>query len=369
MENINVFEEKFDVVFTLGPNEVEIFKKYIKYNQKNILNYRNMYVVPYDPSIEVDGCITITEDKFLFLKEAIKEKMGETSRFGWYFQQLIKLYAYKIIDGLLDKYLVLDSDVIFIKPTNFFTVLSEESETINATENGYLSQPEESLKILTNFSFSYEYHYQYFIHMKKLHPTLKKVKEISGICDHMMFEKKYLDEMFQLIENYHLPSQDIANVTNTPKRFYEIFIEQIDPIEYVLSGINGSGASEYEIYFNFMLTYHENDIILKKLNSRFVPRINLNEYLMDFPECNLEKISGSSKRSVEEEQFAVSCEGKLCLSNSLVDLTFSPTLRSGENEFCENKVEAKFEEKQNEKKTNNYLNEDMNYITCHYWLN
>ena len=44
------------------------------------------------------------------------------------------------------------------------------------------------------------------------------------------------------------------------------------------------------------------------------------------------KLRDSFERSVEEDQFAVACEGKY---------TFSPTLRSGENEFCGNEVEAK----------------------------
>ena len=29
-------------------------------------------------------------------------------RSGWYFQQLVKLYAWKYIDNILDKYLVID---------------------------------------------------------------------------------------------------------------------------------------------------------------------------------------------------------------------------------------------------------------------
>ena len=50
-----------------------------------------------------------------------------------------------------------------------------------------------------------EYHQPYFIHLKKLYSSLTKVFEKkSGICHHMIFEKKYLEEMFMEIEAAHL---------------------------------------------------------------------------------------------------------------------------------------------------------------------
>jgi hypothetical protein len=339
----------YDVIFPLGPNDVDLFKKYIKYNQQNILNYRNMYIVSYDPSIEVEGCITVNENKFLFLKEAIENKMGKIPRVGWYFQQLIKLYSHNIIDGLLDNYLVVDADIIFTKPTDFFISTSiDENNSFNrdATEakdeilETNCKENQNKLSIKTKFNFSEQYHYKYFIHMEKLHPTLKKMKKYSGICDHMMFERKYLNELFQIIENYHSFSQNTKNlisstlqsdesINNLPtqateiwssptlrsgeslnievgvteakdelletkckeitetnpefvetnhienKKFYELFIEYIDPNDYFY----GSGASEYEIYFNFMLKYHDDVVFLRHLNNKFVPRKDLDDYL------------------------------------------------------------------------------------------
>jgi hypothetical protein len=52
----------FDIIILLGANDVEHLKKYVHYNQKNIQNYRNMYIVSYDPTIQIDGCITIDEN-------------------------------------------------------------------------------------------------------------------------------------------------------------------------------------------------------------------------------------------------------------------------------------------------------------------
>ena len=73
--------------------------------------------------------------------------------------------------------------------------------------------------------------------MNKLHPSLKK-RDInkSGICHHMIMQKEVLFNLITLIENYH------------NKAFYEVFIETANPNII-------SSASEYEIYFNYMIQY------------------------------------------------------------------------------------------------------------------
>ncbi len=148
---------------------------------------------------------------------------GKRRRNGWYLQQLLKLYASFVIPDILDRYLVVDSDTFFKNPTTF-------------VENG---------KCLYNPGT--EYYEQYFIHMNKLHPSLKKVhKDMSGISHHMMFEKKYIIELFELVEQTH------------GEKFWQVFLGKV--IDY-----DGSGASEYEIYFNYMLIYHEKDIKIRYL--------------------------------------------------------------------------------------------------------
>jgi hypothetical protein len=196
-----------------------------------------------------------------YLKQALIEKMGNVKRVGWYFQQLIKLYSHRIIDGLLDKHLILDADIIFIKPVHFF---NEENKT--------------------NFSFSEQYFSDYFIHMEKLHPSLKKVLPThSGICDHMMFERKYLIELFNLVEDH------------SKKPFYEIFIENIDPNLY---HDIGSGASEFEIYFNYMLTYHPEVVSLRKLNTTNITRRELDGFLE-----NIDSLSSHSEEDKNEYHY------------------------------------------------------------------
>lgn len=85
--------------------------------------------------------------------------------------------------------------------------------------------------------------------MSKLHPQLHKVNNESGICHHMLFQKKFLKEMFDLIESYH------------KKPFYQAFLLSVNPYD-----ILGSGASEYEIYFNYLHIFHPKEFSIRRLN-------------------------------------------------------------------------------------------------------
>ena len=109
----------FDIVIPVGPNDKSVIEEQIKYTKKNIIGYRNIYLICYDPSITIDGCITINENIFPFNIETVAKYHGKLERNGWYLQQLLKLYAGKIIPNILDKYLVIDSDTFFLKPTTF----------------------------------------------------------------------------------------------------------------------------------------------------------------------------------------------------------------------------------------------------------
>ena len=110
-----IYEKKniFDIVITVGPNDKDIIYKQIEFTKKNIIGYRNIYLICYDPAINIDGCITINERLFPFSLETVGNIHGQLDRNGWYLQQLLKLYALMIIPEILDKCLVIDSDTFF----------------------------------------------------------------------------------------------------------------------------------------------------------------------------------------------------------------------------------------------------------------
>jgi FkbM family methyltransferase len=222
----------FDIVIPVGPNDVDIIYKQIEYTKNNIIGYRNIYIISYDESFIIDGCITISESIFPFSMDTVSKFHGKSNRNGWYLQQLLKLYAGFVIPNISDKYLVIDSDTFFLKPTHFY----------------------KDNKCLYNYGI--EYNGLYFIHMQKLHPDLVKMDpHKSGICHHMMFETKYVKELILKVQLKH------------SDYFYNVFLKNV-------SEVNGAGASEYEIYFNYMLCDNPNNIIIRPLHWKNTDNIN-----------------------------------------------------------------------------------------------
>lgn len=72
-----------------------------------------------------------------------------------------------------------------------------------------------------------------------------------------MFEKKYINELMNKIEEKH-------NDT-----FYNIFLKMV-------TDVNGSGASEYEIYFNYIFKNHNNNVEIRQLNWYNSNTLNIN---------------------------------------------------------------------------------------------
>ena len=213
----------FDIVILVGPKDAEVIKKQIVYTKKNIIGYRNIYLICYDPSIQIDGCITIHESIFPFSLETVAYFHGKLERNGWFLQQLIKLYAGMIIPDILERYLVIDSDTFFLKPTVFI-------------KDG---------KCLYNYGI--ECHHPYFEHMLKLNANFIKVdKNKSGVCHHMIFETARIKEIIGIVEKQH------------GDKFYNVFLN-------LVTEIHKSGASEYEIYFNYILKNHSDKITIRHL--------------------------------------------------------------------------------------------------------
>jgi hypothetical protein len=214
----------FDIVIPAGPNDISMIHHNIKCIKKNVIGYRNIYIVTPAKYITVDGAI-IVQDYFSIDDIAKYHKKSE--RNGWYLQQLLKLYAWKYIPGILDTYLVVDSDTFFVKPTTFI----QDSKCLYATGS--------------------EYHVPYFQHMERLHPNFRRATSSSGICHHMMFQTKYLKQMIKLVEDHH----------GNKLEFWEVFLTQVNPTQ-----IPYSGASEYEIYFHFMVSNYPESIEIRQLN-------------------------------------------------------------------------------------------------------
>ena len=235
-----IYEKKsFDIVIPIGPNDIDVVENQVNFTKQNIIGYNNIYLVYKDTTLQVEGCTTIPESIFPFSLTTVSQFHGERKRNNWYFQQLLKLYSF-LIPNILDTFLILDSDTFFLQPTTFVS----------------------GNKCLYNTGT--EYHIPYFKHMEKVHPEFKKVHQHSGICHHMMFEKRYILEMFSMVESKH---NDL---------FYNVFLQCVSESEY-----DTSGASEYEMYFNYMVSKHPDKIIIRNLkfgNVSGLTNSNVNVY-------------------------------------------------------------------------------------------
>jgi hypothetical protein len=246
IEHLFLYIMDFDIVIPLGPNEVKNICTQIENVKKNVQGFRRIFVVSYDASIVLDGCTVIDETifpfKMTYIADYFAKHYGKSNRNGWYFQQLLKLYAGQVVPDILPHYLVIDADVFFLKPISFFNDINDTSGTNN--------------KMLQYcFTVGTEHHLPYFEHMQRLHPSFKRMSEYSGISHHMLFSTKYVIEMICMIEKYHAKSE---------MPFWQIFIDCVkEHLKYWPEQCE-SGASEYELYFNYMLQYHS-DLVCSRI--------------------------------------------------------------------------------------------------------
>jgi hypothetical protein len=190
-----------------------------------VIGYDKIFLITFDETLIIDGCITIDEKIFPFTQKDIVNIIGHSSRISWVYQQLLKLYAVNVIPNCSENILILDSDVFILKKLNFM----DEDKPI--------------------FTVGTEYTIPYHVHSQKLHPNLIRVHQnYSGISHHMLFNRKYINEIFKLVEEYHNDS------------FFNVFNKSIDN-----SNLENLMCSEYEIYFNYMCLYHPENIVIRNL--------------------------------------------------------------------------------------------------------
>jgi hypothetical protein len=96
----------------------------------------------------------------------------------------------------------------------------------------------------------------------------------SGITHHMVFKKEYINSLFKLIESFH------------NKDFWKVFLYEVDIEDRIIEkGGTCSGASEYEIFFNFMQIYFQNQYTIRPLKYKNVSNFHINNSY-DYISCH-----------------------------------------------------------------------------------
>ena len=187
---------------------------------------RNIYIISVE---EPEEGIWVPESAFPFSIDDVKAIIKSTNgREGWYLQQLLKLYVFRTID-CADHVLLFDSDCVICRPVTFIDD-----------------------KILLDWSE--EIHVPYFSHMLRVSGIEQLDKGKSGIADHMLVRRDIMEGLLSKIEGH------------TGKEAWRALLEEVEPAYY---NYPSSGMSEYELYFNYALTYYPNEHRLRRLERVF----------------------------------------------------------------------------------------------------
>jgi hypothetical protein len=236
-------KEPIDVVIPSTEKDLYTLDLCIKGIKENGMNVRRVIVVSKNKlSNEAEW---YSEEAYPFSYEDVAESLAKGNsylrkkmlrsgaRTGWYYQQLLKFYAPLVIPDISSNVLILDSDTIFLNPVTF----------LNA-KNGGMYNP------------GTEYNPSYFKHAELLIPGFYKLfPEYSGISHHMIFQRPVIEELLSLVESNH------------SKPFWKIFCQLVEP-----KSLHFSGASEYEIYFNYVFS-RSNQVSIRKLDWKNIQRL------------------------------------------------------------------------------------------------
>jgi len=212
----------YDAFIPFHEKDAEILPYCIAGLRQNAIGLRTIFVISKEDPNE-ENCTWIPESEF-----PLEIQWGKRS--GWYYQQILKLYCFRILgERALPRMLLFDSDIVLTQPIPFM-----DGEKI------YLDLGDACLLSIS-----------YIEHMERLFKgEIRRFPhtDSSEITDYMFVERDILEEMLQRIEAIHGVSASTA------------LLECVDPAHIQLSGM-----SEYTLYSNYLMSKSSSHIILRKL--------------------------------------------------------------------------------------------------------
>jgi len=179
----------------------------------------NIYVVcscKYSNLVESFGVGFLDENQVV---PGLKADSSVSKRWGWYFQQIIKLAMADLVET--DYYLVVDADTVFLRPVNFFNKSGKPLYAIGS-----------------------EYHLPYFKTIKELLNFTPK-REYSFIAHHMIFNRHLVIEMREKFKKHEWWFDNILSMANSSNSI--------------------SLFSEYETYGHFAKEFYPDEINIRQL--------------------------------------------------------------------------------------------------------
>ena len=192
--------------------------------RSSVQDIRQVYLVgTEDPAIE--GTIFFDERNFPFNHDSLAEAPGDCLR------QLIKLYFPVTNTQSLDHVLTIDPGTFVLRPCQF-------------VQGG---------RPVLNFGD--EYHPAHFEHMARLHPMLHRMFAYSGITHCTLLKRSWVQELMAIVQSQHGGSP-----------LWKAYLEAVESTGH-------SSSSEEEIYFNFCLRFHADEIVVRRLHWAAASRV------------------------------------------------------------------------------------------------
>lgn len=218
-------EQLYDVIVPMTADNLPVFRINVKWMKKN-LQCRRIVVIGAENLSEPAGELGVDfvpEDTLLKgmalgrVKECLKERLGNTRRAGWYFQQFLKLaYAYVCED---EYYIVWDADTV---PLHEIPHMVDGHPVFTRKEE---MEPAYFETLDTLFA-----------------DKVKKYGDFSFICENMIMNVSVMQEMLgKIMEQPQLQGES----------FWERILSAVSD-----TNLSGSGFSEFETYGNYVMTYH-----------------------------------------------------------------------------------------------------------------
>lgn len=225
-----------DIVTVAHPKDFEILRLMVKYAQQNCVDCRNIYIVTttdadrcsFEPSVDMSRVFWINETDVEPCPKSSVEAFGCKERTGWFYQQLLKLNC-DTIPGILDRIVIMDADTVLCKPCTFWHANDPIGyfELFDRIEPFYRRHIRRLLPVIRHYAYAYK----------------------SAVVHHMPIYKPYLIEMKSMIEQ------------SSGKPSYVAFMEAVLPEER-----EHSGASEYQLYFDYCLQFHLEHVHVRVLD-------------------------------------------------------------------------------------------------------
>lgn len=239
----------YDIVIPVHKKDLAILEYCIEAAKTKLVGARRIITVSkerYTTNAE-----WFPESAFPFSLDEVRKYVGGSA--GWYFQQLLKMYAPIIIPNIATNVMILDSDTVFFKKTKMF---DDEGRP-------FFSLSKDKKICRQPFDIAVDNH------IKKLWPQISRDKlpqefqAYSGIAHNMMFNRDFMQELFKKVEQFD----------GSGDKFYTIFLKHSN---------HEHGASEYQIYFNFLTIFHRDQIVMRKLKYKNTADINIRKYRKRF---------------------------------------------------------------------------------------